>query len=216
MDAGVNDNSNRCPLHWALKGGTSCSTMKDSGGIGSNSAAELELHFPAFPFMNGLSVRGHKRPSAWELEVEAQRPRLFRTLRLVLVMRCHCCWHWQDLLAHRTGAACNQVYGASSSCWVLLQLLWSCAFKEDASISCRTPSWVKLEVGTQWGPDAVPASQGHFILTSATPTHTHMLCASSLPSHLPCRFPVPGSDTEVMASCYLFNQLPQEDEVKSL
>ena len=34
------------------------------GWIGSNNAAELELHFPAFHFGHGLSVRGHKRPSA--------------------------------------------------------------------------------------------------------------------------------------------------------
>ena len=62
------------------------------GWIGSNNGAELELHFPAFPFVHGLSVRGHKRPSSWELEVEVQRQHLFGALSLVLVMRCHCCW----------------------------------------------------------------------------------------------------------------------------
>ena len=87
------------------------------------------------------------------------------------------------LLAHRAGAAYNQAYGASSSCWVLLQLLWSWAFKKDASASCRIPSWVKLEVGTQGGPDAAPTSQGHFTLTSPIPTHIHVICI--VPSQSP-------------------------------
>lgn len=125
-----------------LKKETGAAQRGALGWIGSGNSAELEFHLPAFPFMHSSQCKGPQETFCLKVgRWKHSGSHLLGALRSVSGTRRHCRSHWQDLLALRAGWGCSQAHGASSSCRVLLQLLWSRAMKKDASSSCRTPSW---------------------------------------------------------------------------